>query len=77
MIVEKLIVAFRYCSEYTFCNECPIFDDCDGDMDEAMRIAADAIEKYIKIENALKSLIDGRNDPVSCNVDAILKGEEE
>ena len=39
--------------------------------------AADALEECIKKENALRSLIDGRGDPVSCNVDAILKGEYE
>lgn len=48
MTTDKLIVALRHCNEYTFCNECPIFDDCDGDADEAMRIAADIIEAQEK-----------------------------
>lgn len=41
---EKLVKALRCCDEYAFCNDCPIFETCDGDVDKAMAIAADAIE---------------------------------
>ena len=40
----ELIKALRCCDEYAFCNDCPIFETCDGDVDKAMAIAADAIE---------------------------------
>lgn len=40
----QLVKALRCCDEYAFCNDCPIFETCDGDVDKAMAIAADAIE---------------------------------
>ena len=40
----ELVKALRSCDEYAFCNDCPIFETCDGDVDKAMAIAADAIE---------------------------------
>lgn len=39
-----LVKALRCCDEYALCNDCPIFETCDGDVDKAMAIAADAIE---------------------------------
>ena len=41
---DKLVEALRCCDEYALCNDCPIFETCDGDVDKAMAIAADAIE---------------------------------
>ena len=41
---SKLVEALRYCDKYALCNDCPIFETCDGDVDKAMAIAADAIE---------------------------------
>ena len=65
---------YEYPAEGASCSKCPynkvIYCKC-----TMMRAAADALEECMKKENALKSLIDGRDDPVSCNVDAILKGE--
>lgn len=40
----KLVEALRCCDKYALCNDCPIFETCDGDVDKAMAIAADAIE---------------------------------
>ena len=40
----KLVKALRCCDKYALCNDCPIFETCDGDVDKAMAIAADAIE---------------------------------
>lgn len=40
----KLVEALRCCDEYVLCNDCPIFETCDGDVDKAMAIAAAAIE---------------------------------
>ena len=40
----KLIHALRECGERAICNDCPIFDTCDGDIDRAMHDAAAAIE---------------------------------
>ena len=40
----KLTKALRCCDKYALCNDCPIFETCDGDVDKAMAIAADAIE---------------------------------
>ena len=42
--IPNLILALRECGERAFCNDCPIFDTCDGDIDRAMHDAADAIE---------------------------------
>ena len=44
MIYEELVKALRCCDKYALCNDCPIFETCDGDVDKAMAIAADAIE---------------------------------
>ena len=41
---KKLVKALRCCDEYALCNDCPIFKTCDGYVDKAMAIAADAIE---------------------------------
>ena len=41
---DKLVEALRCCDEYALCNDCPIFETCDGDVDKAMAIAAAAIE---------------------------------
>ena len=41
----ELVKALRCCGEYALCNDCPIFETCDGDVDKAMAIAADAIEE--------------------------------
>ena len=41
----KLVKALRCCDKYALCNDCPIFETCDGDVDKAMAIAADAIEE--------------------------------
>ena len=40
----ELVKALRCCDKYDLCNDCPIFETCDGDVDKAMAIAADAIE---------------------------------
>ena len=40
----KLVKALRCCDKYALCNDCPIFETCDGDVDKAMAIAAAAIE---------------------------------
>lgn len=42
--IPNLISALRECGERAFCNDCPIFDTCDGDIDRAMHDAAAAIE---------------------------------
>lgn len=82
----EIIKALRWCGgennewcvgetyECPLWNEDRITDECKA---ELMTTAADALEEYMKKENALRSLIDGRSDPVSCNVDAILMGEYE
>lgn len=41
---ENLVKALRCCGKYALCNDCPIFETCDGDVDKAMAIAAAAIE---------------------------------
>ena len=41
----KLVEALRCCDKYALCNDCPIFETCDGDVDKAMAIAAAAIEE--------------------------------
>ena len=41
---KKLVKALRCCDKYALCNDCPIFETCDGDVDKAMAIAAAAIE---------------------------------
>lgn len=70
----ELIKALR--CDGTCSDECPYSNGREWcDEDRMINDAADALEKYQKIENALKLLIDGRGDPVSCNVEAILKGE--
>lgn len=77
---NELIDALRKCSTpLAHCDGCKydgkVFPNgCDA---QVMRDAAAALEECMKKENALKSLIDGRGDPVSYNVDAILKGEYE
>lgn len=43
----KLVKALRECGERAFCNDCPIFDTCNGDIDRAMHDAADAIEALL------------------------------
>lgn len=82
----ELIKSLRWCivdfnsTQSRRCNECPYRIYADGKKaceNKAKRDAADALEEYMKKENALRSLIDGRSDPVSCNVDAILMGEYE
>ena len=40
----ELVKALRCCDKYALCNDCPIFETCDGDVDKAMALAADAIE---------------------------------
>ena len=40
----ELVKALRCCDKYALCNDCPIFETCDGDVDKAMAIAAAAIE---------------------------------
>ena len=47
----KLIHALRECGERAICNDCPIFDTCDGDIDRAMHDAAAAIEA-LQTDNA-------------------------
>lgn len=70
MTNEELIYSLRYCFEKRkTVVGVPWYVWCDR--------AADAIEECMKKENAIRSLIDGRGDPVSCNLDAILKGEYE
>ena len=44
MNYEELVKALRCCDKYALCNDCPIFETCDGDVDKAMAIAAAAIE---------------------------------
>ena len=41
----ELVKALRWCDKYALCNDCPIFETCDGDVDKAMAIAAAAIEE--------------------------------
>ena len=83
---KELIEALRYCvTDYNniqsrLCNKCQYAKYADGKYGCENKLkadAADALEECMKRENALRSLIDGRSDPVSCNVDAILKGEYE
>ena len=45
MNYEELVKALRCCDKYALCNDCPIFETCDGDVDKAMAIAAAAIEE--------------------------------
>ena len=73
----EIIKALRECE---YCDVCSIAVDGDcpfGGRNALEVAAADELEEYMKKENALRSLIDGRSDPVSCNVDAILMGEYE
>lgn len=88
MTNAELIKALRRCSYMTvadelnedYCKPCAYYTEDSADVtciDRMMIDAADALEKCMKKENDLRTLIDGRGDPVSSNVDAILKGEYE
>ena len=54
---NELVAALRECGERFFCDGCPIFETCDGDVDRAMHDAADAIE-------ALRFELDCVNDSI-------------
>ena len=54
MDYSELVKALRYCDKYALCNDCPIFETCDGDVDKAMAIAADAIEALQAEEKSRK-----------------------
>ena len=79
MTNAELIAGLRECATVGDCSKCKMHDEYSYDMCaiKLLLAAADALEECMKKENALRSLIDGRGDPVSCNVDAILKGEYE
>lgn len=77
MEIKKIIETLRHCGSHQECYNCPLEGKAAEDCMKIMLDAADALEECMKRENAPRSLIDGRGDPVSCNVDAILKGEYE
>lgn len=54
----KLIHALRECGERAICNDCPIFDTCDGDIDRAMHDAAAAIEELSKTVKDLTTKVE-------------------
>ena len=54
---DSLIKALRECYYRVSCNDCPIFDTCDGYIDRAMHDAADAIETLTQqVENLKREL---------------------
>lgn len=77
MTNAERIAVLRHCGSHIGCYKCPLAGKASDDCLKILLYAADALEEYVKKEKALKTLINGRGDPVSCNVDAILKGEYE
>ena len=54
---DSLVKALRECYYRVSCNDCPIFDTCDGYIDRAMHDAADAIETLTRqVDNLERAL---------------------